>query len=174
MSHAQPSRPPVVVVMGVTGVGKSTLGRDLALHHGFRFFDADDFHPEANIAKMRAGVPLADADREPWLERLAALLREALEPTVLACSALKAHYRDMLEAAAPGLLFVHLIGSRQAIAARVDERQGHYMPASLVDSQFAALEPPQPGPRVLALDCNLPVAAMSNAVIERLAALLRP
>jgi gluconokinase len=164
-------RPPIVVVMGVTGVGKSTLGRDLATHQGFRFFDADDFHPEANVAKMRAGVPLTDEDRKPWLERLAALLAQASEPTVLACSALKASYRETLRRAAPGLLVVHLTGSREAITARVAARPDHYMPSSLVESQFATLEAPAPGPYVLALDCDLPVDVMSKAVMERLAVL---
>jgi gluconokinase len=171
MPEPSPERPPIVVVMGVTGVGKSTLGRDLAAHHGFRFFDADDFHPEANVAKMRAGVPLTDEDRKPWLERLAALLAQASEPTVLACSALKASYRETLRRAAPGLLVVHLTGSREAITARVAARPDHYMPSSLVESQFATLEAPAPGPYVLALDCDLPVDVMSKAVMERLAVL---
>ena len=138
-------RPLSVVVMGVSGCGKSSVGQALARRLGARFLDADDFHPPANVAKMRSGVPLDDADRAPWLERLNAALREACaagESVVLACSALKRRYRDALSAGLDGLRFVHLDGSFELIAQRLDQRRHRYMPASLLRSQFDALEPP--------------------------------
>ena len=130
----------IVVVMGVTGCGKSTVGALLARALGAEFLDADDFHPPANVAKMSAGVPLEDEDRAPWLARLNAELR-ARPHVVLACSALKSAYRSALSA---GLecRFVHLRGSPALIRARLALRRHRYMPASLLDSQFAALESP--------------------------------
>ena len=131
--------------MGVSGCGKSTVGRLLAARLGLPFLDADEYHPPENVAKMAAGVPLGDADRWPWLERLNAELAAADRSgpgAVLACSALKAAYRDVLRRGLPACRFVHLRGSRELIAARLAERRHRYMPASLLDSQFAALEPP--------------------------------
>ena len=136
---------PVVVVMGVSGCGKTAVGSRLAQDIGARFVDADDLHPSANIEKMRAGIALDDADRAPWLALLNARLREAAaagEAMVMACSALRQRYRDTLCAGVPGLRFVHLTGSRELIAARLAARQHRYMPASLLESQLAALEPP--------------------------------
>lgn len=136
---------PVVVVMGVSGCGKTAVGSQLAQAIGARFVDADDLHPSANIEKMRAGIALDDADRAPWLAVLNARLREASaagEPVVMACSALRQRYRDTLAAGLPGLRFVHLTGSRELIAARLAARQHRYMPASLLESQLDALEPP--------------------------------
>lgn len=136
---------PVVVVMGVSGCGKTAVGSRLAQELGARFVDADDLHPADNIEKMRAGIALDDADRAPWLALLNARLREAAaagEPVVMACSALRQRYRDTLAAGLPGLRFVHLTGSRELIAARLAARQHRYMPASLLESQLAALEPP--------------------------------
>jgi gluconokinase len=135
----------IVVVMGVTGSGKTTVGRLLAAALGAEFIDADDHHPPANVAKMRAGTPLTDADREPWLERLNALLRERTArgaSVVLACSALKAAYRDALLRELPDARLVYLRGSRELIGARLAARRGHYMNPALLDSQFAALEEP--------------------------------
>jgi gluconokinase len=135
----------VVVVMGVSGCGKTAVGSRLAQELGARFVDADDLHPTENVDKMRAGIALDDADRAPWLALLNSRLREAAtagEPVVLACSALRQRYRDTLAAGVPGLRFVHLTGSRELIAARLAARQHRYMPASLLASQFAALEPP--------------------------------
>jgi gluconokinase len=140
-----PAFPRAVVVMGVSGSGKSTVGEALARRFGARFIDADDFHPPANIDKMRRGVPLDDADRAPWLARLNALLRQAValdEPVVLACSALRQRYRDTLGEALPGLRVVHLSGSSALIAERLAARRHRYMPASLLQSQFDALEAP--------------------------------
>lgn len=130
----------IVVVMGVSGSGKSTVGALLAERLGAEFLDADAFHPPENVAKMAAGVPLADADRRPWLERLNEELRRRKD-TVLACSALKESYRRTL---AQGIdcRFVHLRGSIELIRTRMETRQHRYMPASLLESQFATLEPP--------------------------------
>jgi carbohydrate kinase (thermoresistant glucokinase family) len=128
--------------MGVSGCGKSTIGEPLAAALGFPFFDADAFHPPENVAKMAAGTPLTDADRAPWL----ALLNEKLKKeanAVLACSALKQSYRDALAKDLADCRFVHLKGSIELIRARLAERKHRYMPASLLDSQFATLEAPQ-------------------------------
>lgn len=135
----------IVVVMGVAGAGKTTVGRLLAADLGAAFLDADDFHPPANVAKMRAGTPLEDADRWPWLERLNAILRERAgrgESAVLACSALKAAYRARLLEGLPQARLVYLRGARELIAGRLAARRGHYMNPGLLDSQFAALEEP--------------------------------
>ncbi len=128
--------------MGVSGCGKTSLGTELAAALDWPFFDADDFHPAENIAKMRAGEPLNDADRAPWLVQLNKLL-QANPHAVLACSALKERYRDVLRSGLPNLRFVHPHGAFEIIAARIEARSketGHYMPASLLQSQFEALE----------------------------------
>jgi len=130
----------IVVVMGVSGSGKSTVGALLAGRLGTEFLDADEFHPPENVARMAAGVPLTDADRRPWLERLNAELRKR-KGAVLACSALKESYRAIL-AAGLDCRFVHLRGSIELIRARLATRSHRYMPASLLESQFATLEPP--------------------------------
>lgn len=135
----------IVVVMGVSGAGKTTLGRRIAERLGCEFIDADDYHPPQNVQKMTAGVPLEDADRWPWLERLNALLRERADDgrdAVLACSALKEAYRAKLRAGIDDFRLVYLKGSLEQLRARVSERRHRYMPASLLESQFAALEPP--------------------------------
>ena len=145
----------VVVVMGVTGAGKTTVGRLLARELGCDCLDADDYHPAANVAKMRAGEPLTDDDRAPWLARL-----------VLACSALKASYRDRLVAGLPGSRIVYLRGTKALIAARLEARRGHYMNPALLDSQFAALE--EPGGAIVA-DVGPAPEAIAAAILERLA-----
>jgi gluconokinase len=132
----------IVIVMGVSGSGKSTLGAMLAERLALPFLDADEFHPPANVAKMAAGTPLADADRWPWLELLNAKLL-AQENAVLACSALKERYRQVLACGLADCRFVHLRGSIELIRSRLAERKHRYMPASLLESQFAALEAPQ-------------------------------
>jgi gluconokinase len=134
----------IVVVMGVSGSGKSVVGQALADDLGWPFFDADDFHPPGNVAKMAAGTPLTDADRWPWLDRLAAemgAIDERGGNAVLACSALREAYRDRI-ARAGNVRFVHLAGAYETIAARIAARKHAYMPAALLASQFAALEPP--------------------------------
>jgi len=135
----------IVVVMGVSGAGKTTVGRLLAERIGCEFFDADDYHPPQNVQKMAAGNPLEDSDRWPWLERLNALLREqtaAGRDAVLACSALKEAYRAKLRAGIDDFRLVYLKGSLEQIRARVTQRHHRYMPAALLESQFAALESP--------------------------------
>jgi gluconokinase len=142
---ARAADPVAVVVMGVSGCGKTSVGQALAARLGARFVDADDFHPPASVEKMRAGLPLDDADRAPWLARLNAVMRHAVakgEPVVLACSALRQRYREALAERLPGLRVVHLSGSYELIASRIAARTHRYMPASLLASQFEALEPP--------------------------------
>jgi gluconokinase len=136
----------IVVVMGVSGAGKTTIGRGLAGRLGAAFVEGDDFHPATSVEKMRRGQPLTDADREPWLADLAHLAGD-LAPgdrhVVLACSALKQSYRDILAAAGPGRVrFVYLKAAPDLIRARMQARTGHFMPASLIESQFADLEEP--------------------------------
>lgn len=140
-----------LVVCGVSGAGKSTVGRLLARRLGWDFFDADDFHPPANVEKMHRGVPLTDADRRPWLDALRALIARAADegrPLVLACSALKATYRDRLGIDQQRVVSVFLDGPKALIAERIRGREHTFMPASLLDSQFEALEVPQAGIRV--------------------------
>ena len=132
----------IVIVMGVSGCGKSTIGQLLASRLKFPFLDADEFHPRANVAKMASGTPLTDADRWPWLKNLNGKLR-GNENAVLACSALKESYRTVLSAGLADCRFVHLRGSIELIRARLAERKHRYMPASLLESQFAALEAPR-------------------------------
>jgi gluconokinase len=132
----------VIIVMGVSGCGKSTIGQPLAARLGYPFLDADEFHPPGNVAKMAAGTPLTDADRQPWLEQLNGKLR-AQRNAVLACSALKESYRQILSNGIDNCRFVHLRGSIELIRARLAERKHRYMPASLLESQFATLEPPE-------------------------------
>lgn len=133
-----------VVLMGVSGCGKSSVGAAVSALTGVPYVDGDDLHPAENVEKMRAGIPLTDADRWPWLDRVAAALQDRA-PVLVGCSALKRAYRDRIRAGAGGpVRFVHLSGSRDLIAARMARRKGHYMPPSLLDSQFAALEPPGP------------------------------
>ncbi|MFJ4082851.1 gluconokinase [Streptomyces iakyrus] len=139
MSH---DSAPLVVVMGVSGSGKTTVGRLLARRLGVPYAEGDDFHPAANVAKMRAGHPLDDTDRRPWLEEIARWLAgHADSGGVVTCSALKRRYRDRLVSAAPGTFFLHLDGSPELIAERITARQGHFMAPELLRTQFADLEP---------------------------------
>ncbi len=149
-----------IVVMGVCGSGKTTLGERLAKHLGWPFIEGDRLHPEANVAKMRSGEPLSDADRWPWLDAIAAAIagKHALgKQAVVACSALKRSYRERLTAGADPLplLFVHLDGAPSLLAERMAARRGHYMPPGLLASQLATLEPPGPDEQALNLDAGL-------------------
>jgi gluconokinase len=170
---ANPSEPVAVVVMGVSGAGKTTAGRALANFLGADFIDGDDLHSAEARAKMSAGHPLDDDDRWPWLDRIAAALREkrGARGAVVACSALRRAYRDRLRAGVgPALRFVYLKASPDQMRARVAGRKGHYMPASLVDSQFAALEPPDGETDVvtMAADADLtPAIPKLAAELER-------
>ena len=134
----------VIILMGVTGSGKSTAGRKLAESLGWEYFDADDFHSAANVAKMKNGVPLNDEDRKPWLESLRRLIQERLaddQPAVLACSALKENYRDVL-IVDERVKLVYLKGDYDLIKARLSARSNHYMNPALLESQFQTLEEP--------------------------------
>jgi gluconokinase len=153
----------IVVVMGVAGCGKSTVGALLAERLGAEFLDADDFHPPQNVAKMAAGTPLSDEDRAPWLERLNAELRRR-DRAVLACSALKESYRRAL-ARGVACRFVHLRGSLELIRGRLAARRHRYMPASLLESQFAALEPPA---HAVEIDVAAPPAECVSAILAQL------
>ncbi|WP_163997773.1 gluconokinase [Pyxidicoccus caerfyrddinensis] len=136
----------VVIVMGVSGAGKTTVGQALSAALGWRFVDADDLHPKANIAKMAAGVPLTDEDRWPWLQVLRGVMEDALargEDLVMACSALKRSYRTVLEVDPSRVRWVYLNAPRDVLARRLAQRHGHFMPPSLLDTQLAALEVPE-------------------------------
>ncbi len=151
--------------MGVSGCGKSSVGEGLAARLGIPYRDGDDLHPPANVEKMRAGVPLTDADRWPWLDRVAGVLATGA-PVIVGCSALRRAYRDRLRTGAGGpVRFIYLSGSREVIATRMAARSGHYMPTSLLDSQFAALEPPGPG-EALVLDIDQPLDAIIAAAAQ--------
>lgn len=149
---------PLLVVMGVTGSGKSTVGKAFAQRLGVPYADADDFHGEANIAKMSAGVPLDDDDRRPWLRAIGEWLAAHTDGgAVASCSALRRAYRDILRGPAPTVAFVHLDGDQETVRQRVAARLGHFMPESLVASQFATLEPLGPDERGVVLDLAAPV-----------------
>ncbi|MFJ7912569.1 gluconokinase [Kitasatospora sp. NPDC096204] len=172
-NHDLPKTPLTVVVMGVSGVGKTTLARLLADRLALPFAEADDFHPAANIAKMSAGIPLDDQDRAPWLRAIGAWLRERTEAGtggVVTCSALKHRYRDTLRAACPGTFFLHLSGGHELVEDRLSHRTGHFMPSSLLDSQYAALEPLAADERGGVLD----VGPSPEELVEMAVALLRP
>lgn len=154
-----------LVLMGVAGCGKSSVGAALSALTGLPYVDGDDLHPAANVEKMRAGHPLTDADRWPWLDACAATL--ARGDVILGCSALKRAYRDRLRSAGD-VTFVHLSGPRDLIAARMADRKGHYMPLSLLDSQFAALEPPQPDESAITISIDRPTASIATAIVEKL------
>ncbi|PWW65294.1 gluconate kinase (SKI family) [Actinokineospora spheciospongiae] len=161
----------VVVVMGVSGSGKTTVASLLADRLGVPLAEADEFHPRANIDKMTSGVPLTDADREPWLAAIAGWIadRAADGGGVVTCSALKGRYRDTLRAAAPDVWFLHLDGSPDLLAERIGHRSGHFMPPSLLASQLADLEPLTPEERGIRLD----VAHTPGELVEAALAALR-
>lgn len=156
-----------VVIMGVSGCGKSSVGAGLAARLGLNYRDGDDLHPPENVAKMRVGMPLTDADRWPWLDRVGQVLL-ADAPVIVGCSALKRAYRDRIRTAAGGpVTFVHLAGSQEVIAARMALRQGHYMPLSLLDSQFAALEPPA-AEEAITVSIDQPLEAIVADILRQL------
>jgi carbohydrate kinase (thermoresistant glucokinase family) len=168
--------PPVLLVMGVSGSGKTTVGKALAEALGWPFEEGDDLHPPANVAKMKAGVPLTDEDRAPWLAAVARWIDDQAlrgEPGVITCSALKRAYRDRLRADRPHLWLVFLEGSRRVIAERLAQRHGHFMPASLLDSQLAALEPPGEDEPVIDVDIEAPLDQQVGAVEAALGELRR-
>lgn len=166
-------RPPTrhVVVMGVSGCGKSTVARGIAQSTGLLFAEADDFHSRANIDKMTAGVPLDDEDRWPWLEALSAWMRERSDEgrsTVIACSALKRSYRALLADGPPSIDFVHLDAPPEVILGRLAHRTGHYMPPSLLQSQFETLEPLTDDEPGIVLDAALAPDELIDLAVARL------
>ena len=166
-------RPAAIIVMGVSGSGKSTIGALLAEALGWPFADADGFHPAANVAKMAAGQPLTDADRWPWLDAIAAHIgasRTAGQPVVVACSALRRAYRERLRAGHGDLIFLHLAGAPEVIATRQAARQGHFMPPSLMASQFATLEDPAAEADAVTVSVSASPHEVVATALEQLAA----
>lgn len=156
--------PRVLIVMGVSGCGKSTVGQALGAALGWDFRDGDAFHPPSNVAKMKSGAPLVDEDRWPWLDAIARFIDDKRRHgghAVIACSALKRAYRDRLKGAGGDVLFVHLAGSKELIEARMAARTNHFMPLGLLDSQFATLEPPGEDEGALAVS----VAGTPDAIV---------
>jgi gluconokinase len=160
------------MIMGVCGTGKTTVAAVLAERLGCELAEADDFHSAANVAKMAAGVPLEDSDRWPWLQQIAAWVQErdlAGRPSVVTCSALKRAYRDVLRTGSPRIFFIHLVGSRELIIERMGQRTEHFMPTSLVDSQFAILEPLGPDERGVVLDVTRSPEALASSALAAFA-----
>lgn len=167
--------PPVLVLMGVSGCGKSTVAALLAGRLGWDFEEGDDLHPPANIAKMAAGHALDDEDRKPWLALVAAWIREhtdAGRPGIITCSALKKSYRDILRG--DHVIFVYLAGTPEQIKKRLAARHGHFMPPTLLDSQFATLQPPTPDERSITLDISASSAALADQVVDTLQLMPHP
>lgn len=153
--------------MGVSGSGKSTVGAALSEALGIPYRDGDDLHPAENIAKMSRGEPLDDADRWPWLQAVARALADMPEGGIIGCSALKRRYRDLIrDTAAVPVTFVHLAGSRDVIAERMAHRPGHFMPTSLLDSQFAALEPPGADEGAVTVDIDASVGDVVAEIVK--------
>ena len=162
---------PVLVVMGVSGSGKSTIGAAIAGRLRVPFEDADDLHPQANIEKMTAGIALDDDDRYPWLEAVGEWLAQHVERGgVMGCSALKRKYRDQLRRHCPEVTFLHLEGTRDVIARRQASRPGHFMPAALLDSQFKTLEPLEPDEAGMVVAVEQPVDAIVEEYAGRIGA----
>jgi gluconokinase len=165
--------PAVIIVMGVSGSGKSTVGALLAGRLDWEYRDADDFHPPANVGKMRRGMPLDDEDRKPWLAAIAAWIdakRASGGHGVVTCSALKRRYRDQLIGWRDNIGLVYLKGDFDLVARRLSARLGHFMPASLLQSQFAALEEPGPDERPIVVTIDPSPNAIVSTLLERLAA----
>ena len=159
--------PTSLIVMGVAGAGKTTLARALAERLGWAFLDADALHPPANVEKMRAGIPLGDADRAPWLAAVAAWMDAEAGPSVVACSVLKRAYRAALTEGRPDARLVYIDASPELVATRVAERADHYFPASLIASQFQALEPPGPDERPIVVSMAASTEAQVAQVLAR-------
>jgi gluconokinase len=163
--------PQILLVMGVSGSGKSTVGAMLAGRLGWAYAEADDFHPAANVAKMHAGIPLTDDDRLPWLHAIAEWMDTAAaagEAAVVTCSALKRRYRDYLRAGRPYVRLIYLDGDKKLIVRRMTARQGHFFPARLLDSQFSELEPPRPDEHVLMVSAAEAPGQIVDEIVTRL------
>lgn len=166
---AKTAQHPVLVIMGVSGSGKSTVAGLLAGRLGWDLAEGDDLHPESNVAKMHSGQPLTDEDRWPWLERIAEWIRDHTDsgrPGVVTCSALKKRYRDVLRG--EGVTFVFLEGSKDRISDRLASRHGHFMPPALLDSQFDALEKPAADENAVTLSVGATPAEEAQEIIDRL------
>ncbi|MEH6580262.1 MAG: gluconokinase [Amphritea sp.] len=159
-----------LIVMGVSGCGKSTVGQKLAELLGAAFLEGDSFHPAENVARMAAGIPLTDSDRAPWLEQLSRRMAEhdQSSPIVLACSALKKSYRQLLAANSDQVVFVYLQGDRNDIQQRMAERLDHFMALSLADSQFETLEEPDSDENVITVSINHSVEKIVDQVVQSL------
>jgi len=165
--------PPILVVMGVSGAGKTTVAEELAARLGWALKEGDLLHPEANVAKMQAGIPLTDADRRPWLEAVAAWIdgqRAAGLPGIITCSALRRAYRKVVVGDRPGVRLVYLRGSYGLIADRLARRSGHFMPPSLLRSQFDTLEEPGPEEDPLIVDIGPSASQIAESIIRTLGA----
>jgi len=171
VSHLSGRKPDALIVMGVSGSGKTTVARLIAERLGFEMLEGDSLHPPENVEKMRRGEPLNDADRGPWLERIGERLKlmgAERRGVVATCSALKRAYRAKLLAARPDLVFVYLKGEEALFAERVRVRHHEYMPASLLQSQFATLEEPGPDEPAIIIDAGLSAQAEADAAVEAL------
>ncbi len=163
--------PSVVLIMGVTSSGKSTVGEGLAERLGWIFRDADSFHPPENVAKMSSGQPLDDEDRKPWLQAIARFIDEAEaqnNPAVVTCSALKRIYREVIVGSRDHVELVHLVGDKQLIAERMAARKNHFMPTTLLDSQFATLEAPQDDEKPFRVPIDQEPSAIIQTIIDGL------
>jgi gluconokinase len=172
VSEAGSAPPCVLVVMGVSGSGKSTIADKLATRIGWTYEDGDKFHPASNVAKMKAGHPLTDEDRWPWLRAIAAEIDRACaagEHLVIACSALKRAYRDILVHGRSDVRIVFLDGTQQLIADRLAKRKGHFMPPDLLPSQFRTLEPPAPDENPVTVSIDASVEAIVDDIVHKLA-----
>jgi ribose 5-phosphate isomerase A len=172
-ARAHRGSPPILVIMGVSGTGKSTVARELTARLGWPFEEGDALHPEANVAKMHAGMPLTDADRQPWLERVATWIdgqRAKKQPGIITCSALKRSYRQIIIGSRPEARLVYLRGGRDLVAEHLAGRHGHFMPASLLQSQFDALEEPDPSEDPLTIDVGPPADYLAEEIIRLLGA----
>lgn len=176
MSENMDSTLHALVVMGVSGSGKSTIGEALAKRLGWRFEDGDSFHPPGNVAKMKAGHPLNDDDRRPWLEAIAAEIERAAaarDHVIIACSALKRAYRDILIHGRRDTRIVLLDGSENLIAARLQKRKGHFMPPGLLASQFDALETPTADEHVISVSIDADVETIVDDIVRKLSTPIR-
>ncbi len=170
-----PKKSVLLIIMGVSGCGKSSVGKRVAARLGWKFLEGDSLHPASNITKMQNGEPLDDADRRPWLEAIGKWMdtrRRNNESAVITCSALKRNYRDQLRESRPGTVFAWLNVARDELERRMRERRGHFMPPSLLDSQLATLEPPADGEPAITIDANhdidTTVEATLTAIKQRL------
>jgi ribose 5-phosphate isomerase A len=172
-ARAHRGSPPILVVMGISGTGKSTIAQELVARLGWPFEEGDALHPEANVAKMHAGIPLTDADRQPWLEAVAAWIdgqRAKKQPGIITCSALKRSYRRIIIGDRPEVRLVYLRGGRDVVAEHLAERHGHFMPADLLQSQIDTLEEPTPDEDPLTVDVGQPADRVADEIIRLLGA----